>query len=280
VRFVFQVPGFNQHKAIEHKHELNETKYALRNLTALRMRMIHKAYLYSNANAMKKIGISFIILFLLQINLPAQDSAYINPNTNSTEWTDLFKPDLSDAIFPQGIWSVTDGVLTATADESIWSAKAYDDFVLDLDFKTADGTNSGVIVHASDIKDWIPHSVEIQIADDYSDRWSKAPATWQCAAVFGHQAATIHNVKKPGEWNHYTITCKGRKIWIALNGKLVNSFDMSLYTSAKTNPDGSEIPAWLTNPLATLPLHGHIGLQGKHAGAPIWFKNIRIKEFK
>ncbi len=55
---------------------------------------------------------------------------------------------------------------------------------------------------------------------------------------------------------------------------------MNLYTSGKTNPDGSEIPAWLSNPLATLPLHGYIGFQGKHAGAPIYFRNIRIKELK
>jgi hypothetical protein len=55
---------------------------------------------------------------------------------------------------------------------------------------------------------------------------------------------------------------------------------MSVYTSAKINPDGSEIPAWLSNPLAALPLHGQIGFQGKHAGAPIYFRNIKIKELE
>ena len=62
--------------------------------------------------------------------------------------------------------------------------------MLDLEFKNADGTNSGVIVHATDLKEWIPHSVEIQIADDYSDKWKNVSPTWQCAAVFGHQAVT------------------------------------------------------------------------------------------
>ena len=50
--------------------------------------------------------------------------------------------------------------------------------------------------------------------------------------------------------------------------------------SAKTNPDGSEIPSWLSNPLSEIPLEGHIGFQGKHAGAPIYFRNIKIKELK
>jgi hypothetical protein len=56
--------------------------------------------------------------------------------------------------------------------------------------------------------------------------------------------------------------------------------DMSLWTSAKTNPDGSEIPSWLSTPFAELPTQGRIGFQGKHAGAPIWFRNIRIRELK
>lgn len=65
-----------------------------------------------------------------------------------------------------------------------------------------------------------------------------------------------------------------------LNGEMVNKMDMSLWTSAKTNPDGSKIPDWLNKPLADVPLKGHIGLQGKHAGAPIYFRNIKIKELK
>ena len=47
-----------------------------------------------------------------------------------------------------------------------------------------------------------------------------------------------------------------------------------------TFEDGSEIPSWLSKPLADLPTQGHIGFQGKHAGAPIYFRNIKIKELK
>ena len=64
---------------------------------------------------------------------------------------------------------------------------------------------------------------------------------------------------------------------MVLNGELVNELDMAAYTSAETNPDGSEIPAWLSTPLAELPTVGRIGFQGKHAGAPIWFRNMKIK---
>lgn len=228
---------------------------------------------------MKNYKLAFgVILFIITFPCLAQDTAYVHPNTKEKGWENIFTEGLTNGIFPAGVWKDSGGIYTASKDEALWSKDAYDDFVLDLDFKNAAGTNSGVIVHATNIADWIPHSVEIQIADDYSKKWSNVSPTWQCGAVFGHQAATNKILKPHGEWNHFTITCRGQMIWIALNGILVNECNMALFTSAKTNPDGSEIPDWLSNPMATLPLHGHIGFQGKHAGAPIYFKNIKIKK--
>lgn len=192
-------------------------------------------------------------------------------------WKPLFAKDLSNAIYPADVWQVDEGVLTATEDQCIWTKQAYDDFVLDLEFKTANGSNSGVIVYASDLKNWIPNAVEIQIADDFAPKWANSPATWRCAAVFGHSPASTSAVKRPGQWNRMTITCKGPMIWVMLNGQQVNQIDMRRWTSAKTNPDGSKIPPWLSKPLADLPTKGHIGLQGKHAGAPIFFRNLRVK---
>jgi hypothetical protein len=198
----------------------------------------------------------------------------IHPDTAA--WPDLFAADLSDAEFPAGVWSFEGGVLTATEDQNIWTRDAYENFVLDLEFRTDPGTNSGVVVYSSDVGDWIPNSVEIQIADDFAPQWASAPATWHCGAAFGHLAPLKSAVRKPGEWNRYTITCKGANVWVMLNGETVTSLDMTKWTSAKTNPDGSEIPAWLSKPLADLPTKGRIGLQGKHAGAPVFFRNLRI----
>jgi hypothetical protein len=198
-------------------------------------------------------------------------------STEMSAWQPLFAADLSNAEYPAGVWTISDGVLTASEDQAIWTTKDYENFVLDLEFMTAPGTNSGVIVYCSDMANWIPNSVEIQIADDFAEEWAKEPATWHCGAIFGHLAPTKSMVKKAGEWNHYTITCVGKKISVVLNGEKVTDMDMSLWTSAKTNPDGSEIPAWLSRPFAELATIGRIGFQGKHAGAPIFFRNIRIK---
>jgi hypothetical protein len=221
-----------------------------------------------------------VLLVFLQIcsgqGIPVPPQSH--PDTKG--WDNLFMPDLSNAEFQEGIWTFSDGILTAKEDQCIWTSKDYRSFILDLEFKTAVGTNSGVIVYCTDTKNWIPNSVEIQIADDFAKEWAESPKTWQCAAIFGHLGPTMSMVNKPGEWNHMTITCKGQMIWVMLNGKQVNEMNMALWTSAKTNPDGSEIPSWLSTPFAELATHGHIGFQGKHAGAPIYFRNIKIRELE
>jgi hypothetical protein len=194
-------------------------------------------------------------------------------------WKSLFGNELNQAKYDKNCWTLENGVITASEDKVIWAIGEYENFVLDLEFKTESGTNSGVIVYCTNEEDWIPNSVEIQIADDYCDKWGKAQKDFQCGAIFGHLPANQQKVvRKPGEWNRFKITCKGQKIDVELNGRKVTTMDMSLWTSGKTNPDGSAIPGWLPKPFAGLPTKGAVGLQGKHADATIWFRNIRIKE--
>ena len=228
---------------------------------------------------MRALTTVFLTLCLASAAASRADNA-VPPKAHpdSQAWQDLFAKDLSNADYPQGIWYFEDGSLTASKDQNIWTRSEYANFVLDLEFKNAPGTNSGVIVYCSDAKNWIPNSVEIQIADDFASKWADSPKSWHCAAVFGHQGPTKSAVKKPGEWNRMTVTCKGASIEVMLNGELVTQIDMKKWTSAEKNPDGTAIPAWLSKPLAELPTHGRIGLQGKHGGAPIYFRNLKIKK--
>jgi hypothetical protein len=198
----------------------------------------------------------------------------------SQGWVPLFAADLSNADCDHSVWSIDrSGVISATADEAIWSDKMYENFELELEFKNDKCTNSGVVIYSTDKNDWIPNSVEIQIEDDYCKPSVTKPSTSTCGAVYGHLAPSAFQlVKKPGKWNKMKITAKGKNIQVMLNGKKVTDMDMSLWTSGKTNPDGSEIPAWLPKPYAELPTKGYIGFQGKHGQALIWFRNIKIKE--
>jgi hypothetical protein len=207
----------------------------------------------------------------------AADAVPSKTHPDSSGWKNLFAADLSDAIFPKGIWRVEDGLLTASEDQIIWTKAEYGDCIIDLEFKNGPAANSGVFVHGSDLKNWMTNSVEVQILDDYDPKWASQPKSWHCGGIFGRLAPTRSVVKKAGEWNRMTVTCKGSMIWVLLNGEMVAEMDMRKWTSATKNPDGSTIPPWVGKALAGLPLKGHVGLQGKHGGAPIHFRNLKIK---
>lgn len=197
---------------------------------------------------------------------------------DSSKWADLIAPDLSNANFPAGVWYVEDGSFTASKDETIWSKNDWENFCIDLEFKPAAKANSGIVIYATDTKNWIPNSIEVQILDDWDEHWAKQPATWKCGAIFGRLAATKQVVKKAGEWNRMTVWAKGRMIYVVLNNELVTTCDMTKWTDPKKNPDGTETPPWLKNAMATMPTKGKIGLQGKHGGAQIHFRNVKIKQ--
>jgi len=229
---------------------------------------------------MNRFSYTTSLIVVLVLSAPEHGADFQRPTAHpdSSDWDNLFADDLSDAIFPDSVWIFRHGILTAKEDQCIWTRETYDNFVLDLEFNTTAEANSGVVVYCSDIKNWIPNSIEIQISDDFAEKWAKMPKTWQCGAAFGHLAARKSTVKKPGKWNRCTITCKDEMVYVVLNDALVTELDMKKWTSAKKNPDGSDIPPWLSKPLAELPTNGHVGLQGKHAGALVYFRNVKVKE--
>jgi len=192
-------------------------------------------------------------------------------------WKPLVAEDGSNAEFSADAWALKDGVWEASKDACLWTRDSFENYLLDLEFKTAEGTNSGVILHCSDVKEWIPNSVEVQIADPFAEKWAKADSKMHGGGIFGHLAPLQQVTRKPGEWNRMVIQAKGDEITVWLNGVQTAHMDMSEWTSEKINPDGSKIPGWLSKSKATLATKGRIGLQGKHGAAQVWFRNMRIK---
>ena len=198
--------------------------------------------------------------------------------SNAPDGELLFGEGYSLAQYEEGSWEIRGDLLVALEDKVVWAPGEYENFRLKLEFMNEEGTNSGIIVYCTDQENWIPNSVEIQIADDHG-HWGSDRKDYQCGAIFGHLAANEQKVvHPPGEWNQMAITCRGQLIEVILNGKKVTSMDMSEWTSGTTNPDGSEIPSWLPTPFAELPTKGSIGFQGKHGDSSITFRNIRIKQ--
>lgn len=202
----------------------------------------------------------------------------ISCTTATQEGELLFGEDYSLAEFEEGSWIVEEDRLVALEDMVVWAPGEYENFKLTFEFMNEEGTNSGIIVYCTDQEDWIPNSVEIQIADDYG-KWAAERKDYQCGAIFGHLAASEQQVvNPPGQWNQMELSCEGQLIEVVLNGKKVTVMDMSEWTSGTHNPDGSEIPSWLPTPFAELPTSGSIGFQGKHGDSSISFRNVRIME--
>ncbi len=209
--------------------------------------------------------------------------------------------DLSGWKIPEGDgghWKALNGVIDydaesqAQGDKGLWTAGAYSDFVLQVDWrlKEAPYINSEIPyilpdgTHARDI-----HGKEMTLALPDADSGillrgkAKSQINIWCwpigsGEIYGYrmdekQPAEVRagatprtQADKPvGEWNHYEITLIGDRVTVLLNGKKVL--------------DGTRMPG--------IPAEGPIGLQhhgskvdGKWAGPPslVQFKNIYLKE--
>ena len=105
------------------------------------------------------IAIAVVLLNSL-LATHAGESSPLKSHPDSKTWADLFAADLSNAVFPAGVWSWQDGELTPKdKDEAIWSKKEYENFILDLEFNLDPAANSGVFVYNTDMQNWIPNTL-------------------------------------------------------------------------------------------------------------------------
>lgn len=193
-------------------------------------------------------------------------------------WRPLFDEKLSNAVFDPSVWSKdSDGCLTAEKDIAIWTRDDYSRFELSCEYNLDPAGNSGILIYCSNTEKWIPNAVEIQLIDNDAPRWKGLNPKQANLAFFGHQAPTSNPAKPAGNWNCIKVRADGSRLSVTLNGVLVNECDLSVWTDAKKLPNGEAIPPWLSRPWAELETTGKIGLQGRHAGAGVRFRNVRIR---
>ena len=188
----------------------------------------------------------------------------------------LFRRNLSNTLMEPDSWAFNaDRVLAPTPDGhgTIWTKERYGNFILELDFKVPEKGNSGVFIRGADLKNWIHTTIEIQI-----HATTDGAKHGQCGAVYDCLSPSKDATKKPGEWNHYAITCLDNKIYVNLNGEDIIDMDMNLWTEAGRNP-GPPVAAGTRNKFRyaykDMAREGHIGLQ--YHGNMIWFRDLRIK---
>ena len=181
---------------------------------------------------------------------------------------------------PDSAWVVHDGELTVDRrmdgrehnQDYLWTQEQYDDFILELEYKVTDGTNSGIFIRTPDRNNPVYTGIEIQVANSYGrDRLSNKGTA---GAVYDCLAPTKNAIRPPGQWNRCRITCQKNLIQVVLNGEQIIDMDVDRWTEAGRNPDGTS-NKFKDAAIRDFARKGHIGLQDH--GRPVWYRNIRIK---
>lgn len=95
---------------------------------------------------------------------------------------DLITPDLSNFTFEGARWTYQDGVVARTGEgnlHDLWINGEYSDFILELDYKIAAKSNSGVYIRCTDKADWMNTALEVQIHET-----GDKTVHGQCAGVY------------------------------------------------------------------------------------------------
>ncbi len=213
---------------------------------------------------MKIPAIFAFVLFALTVSADE-----LTQHPGSTDGFDVLYDgkDLSK-IKTEGNWQIQpDGSLQLTPREGekdwtryncyIWLPGEYADFTVDFEFKYEKGGNSGLYFRCADDIDPTKSGFEVQIKDSYG--METAPGHHDMGGIIKTQGATKNLSKAPGEWNRMTVSMKGDRLVVVLNGECIQDFNLR-----GKKPADKELPA-----------SGKISIQDH--GLPFTVRNIMAK---
>lgn len=165
-----------------------------------------------------------------------------------------------------GNWKVQDGLLVTQGEGGGWLSTngEYADFIVQLEYRTRPGGNSGVFIRSPRSGDPAYTGMEIQLLDDDDAQYKNLKPFQYTGSIYGVVAAKRGHTKKPGEWNSIAIEAKGPKIKVTLNGTVIVDADLTDHADAAAQHPGIKRD------------RGYIGLQS-HSDV-VEFRNIKIKD--
>lgn len=162
-------------------------------------------------------------------------------------------------------WVVKEGGILACRAGTGWlgTKKEYGDFILRLEWKVAEGGNSGVFLRVPGVKEGVSPSatgMEIQVLDDNAAQYKGKLKPYQYSgSIYTFVPCSKKVFKGAGVWNSFEITCKGDLIKVVYNGETVAEADASKDENLNKRPK-----------------KGLIGLQNH--GSACEYRNVMIKE--
>jgi hypothetical protein len=218
---------------------------------------------------MKKLLLIPLAFIFVQFSVKAQTVSLFDGKTTNG-WHSYLKTG-------PGCWKVVDGVLQcdpkAPNQGDLVTDKEYENYELKLEWKIAEGGNSGIIfgVHEDPKFDaTYLTGIEMQILDDAKAEDNKL-ATHRAGALYDMEAPK-YPAKPAGEWNKITIKKLNGHLTFWLNGRKV--IDTQIGSPEWTEMlNKSKFKTW--KGFAAYP-KGHIALQDHDA--VVSFKDITIQE--
>jgi hypothetical protein len=177
-------------------------------------------------------------------------------------------------VAPEG-WQVQDGALVRLGKGGdIVTTEEFGDFELALEWKVAEGGNSGIFYRALETSAEIWHNApEYQVLDNarHKDGASALTSTGACYALY----PPSRNVMRPaGDWNDTRILARGTHVEHWLNGVKVVEYEIgSADWKAKVAASKFKVyPGFGEQPKGRIALQDH--------GDLVSYRNIRIRELR
>ena len=225
-----------------------------------------------------KTPLIVLVVFLLHVMVM---STTVAGESQDEGWIVLFDGQNLDAwqMSSTARWRIEEGAIalpdrtdgSLNNEDYLWTKDTYGDFVLELEFKTCEGScNSGVFLRTADRSDPVYTGIEMQVSNSQGRAVSRGGTA---GAIYDCCAPTKNTVLPPGQWNRCRVICQGPKISVEMNDQLILEMDLDRWTETGRNPDGTTNK--FTRPLKEFARTGYVGFQDH--GRPVWYRNVRIK---
>jgi len=165
-------------------------------------------------------------------------------------------------------WQVAEGILYTEGAGGGWlsSAREYGNFRLELEFRVPEGGNSGVFLRAPRVGDPAYAGLEIQVLDDYADKYADLQPWQYTGSIYGVLAPSSRESRKAGRWQTMAIVCEGPQVQVTLNGERVVDANLIAYMHLEKSHPGLKRR------------RGYIGLQNH--STRVEYRNIRLTELE
>jgi hypothetical protein len=177
------------------------------------------------------------------------------------------------ADFPADAWVIDGNTLKTVPGHEVdlITREQYQDFDLELEWKVAKESNSGIMFHVTeDFPETYFTGPEMQVVDDDNTKDGRDPKT-SAGSLYALIAPQNKKYNPYGQWNKARIVVQGPHVEYWLNGGKVLEYELGsekfekLVAASKFNT----MPKFAKKPTGYISLQNH--------GGELWYRNVKVR---